>query len=152
MYGHPAVYGGVLPPLSGTTTETLLPAVNSMPPEEVNHHRTPKADSGLTYALPRKRPRDLISPIDIFQNNQNQPYLQRCGGAGGGLTFLGEDFSGQIHQQQIDIDLFIAQHVIISFLISLFFLCIISIHLSLCIHSTVRKRGGYFLYSLAHVI
>ncbi|KAI3510118.1 hypothetical protein L1887_25648 [Cichorium endivia] len=71
-----------------------------------------KADSGLTYSLPisRKRSRDsttfdptvLSFPSAQFVN-QNQLNNQN-----GTFTFLGQDISMQIYQQQLEIDRFIA--------------------------------------------
>lgn len=109
MYGAPIGYGGGLPPLSGTTTENLLPVYGSDSVPADKTHRAMKSDSGLTYNLPvsRKRTRDSINPSIAFPNNQNQNHLNRCGGS---FTFLGEDISLQIQHQQLEIDHFIAQH------------------------------------------
>ncbi|KAK9057113.1 hypothetical protein SSX86_024480 [Deinandra increscens subsp. villosa] len=69
-----------------------------------------KAESGLTCSLPvsRKRARDcsdFSSFVNVNQNlNLNQ--IQRCGT----YTFLGEDISLQIQQQQMEIDQFVAHH------------------------------------------
>lgn len=56
-----------------------------------------KAESGLTYNLPisRKRARDE-SFMMSFPGN---------------FSFLGQDISLQMHQQQLEIDRFISQHV-----------------------------------------
>ncbi|KAK3033111.1 hypothetical protein RJ639_036470 [Escallonia herrerae] len=107
LYGQPAGYG--MPPLSGTTTETLLPMYGS---ESVPAKTAMKSDSGLTYALPvsRKRPRDqsAINPFVSFPStaHQNPNHHNRTGP----FTFLGEDISLQIQQQQLEIDRFIALH------------------------------------------
>ncbi|XP_071698627.1 probable BOI-related E3 ubiquitin-protein ligase 3 [Rutidosis leptorrhynchoides] len=69
-----------------------------------------KAESGLTCSLPisRKRSRDssdyntLISLVD--SQSQNQLKQSR------NYTFLGEDISLQIQQQQLEIDQYIAHH------------------------------------------
>ncbi|CAL5402540.1 unnamed protein product [Camellia sinensis] len=107
-YGNtPIGYG--LPPLSGTTTETLLPMYSSVITDSLQAKTAMKADSGLTYALPvsRKRSRDLINPLISFPNAQIQNQNNnRCGS----FTFLGEDISMQIQQQQLEVDRFIAQH------------------------------------------
>lgn len=73
-----------------------------------------KADSGLTYAFPvsRKRSRDSTNPLISFPNAQilshtNNNHATNCGGF---FTFLGEDISSQIHQQQLEIDRFVTQH------------------------------------------
>ena len=56
-----------------------------------------KADSGVTYNLPvpRKRTREE-SVMMSFPGN---------------FSFLGQDVSLQIHQQQLELDRFISQHV-----------------------------------------
>lgn len=110
MYGVPIG----LPPLSGTTTETLLPVYGSGITDSfpVKPHNTVKAESGLTYNLPvsRKRNRDSIDPLISYQNTQNhQNDLNRSS-----FTFLGEDISLQIQHQQLEIDNYIAQHVSIN--------------------------------------
>lgn len=76
---------------------------------------TPAADSGLTYSVPvcRKRSRDTSSfdpSILSFQNNQfvNQNELINQKGT---FTFLDQDISMQIYQQQLEIDHFISNHV-----------------------------------------
>lgn len=110
VYNAPMAYG--MPPLSGTTTETLLPMYGSGITNSVQAKTALKADSGLTYSLPvsRKRSRDSsINPtLESYQHiqNMNQSHLNRCGT----FTFLGEDISLQIQQQQLEIDRFIAQH------------------------------------------
>ncbi|XP_057486404.1 probable BOI-related E3 ubiquitin-protein ligase 3 [Actinidia eriantha] len=100
----PAGFG--LPPVSGTTMETLLPMYNSV----VTPANTGmKSDSGLTYALPvsRKRSRDSIHPLISFPNGQIQNQnSNRCGP----FTFLGEDISLQVQQQQLEVHRLIAQH------------------------------------------
>ncbi|KAK3042595.1 hypothetical protein RJ639_000847 [Escallonia herrerae] len=107
LYGQPVGYG--MPPLSGTTTETLLPMYGS---DSVPAKTAMKSDSGLTYALPvsRKRPRDqsAINPFVSFPStaHQNPNHHNRTGP----FTFLGEDISLQIQQQQLEIDRFIVQH------------------------------------------
>lgn len=71
-----------------------------------------KSDSGLTCSLPvsRKRARDcsdinntLLSFVNSQNTNQNQNQI-------GSYTFLGEDISLQIQQQQLEIDQFVAHH------------------------------------------
>ncbi|XP_076912511.1 BOI-related E3 ubiquitin-protein ligase 1-like [Bidens hawaiensis] len=73
-----------------------------------------KAESGLTCSIPvsRKRVRDCsdLNMLLSFVNNNNNQNMSmnqsqsRCGG----YTFLGEDISMQIQQQQLEIDQFIA--------------------------------------------
>lgn len=106
-------------PLSGITTATgdaptLLPTApyNSLIVDSVPNKTTTaaiKSDSGLTYNLPvvsRKRSRDSINyhPLPSYKNtNPNS--------AAAAFSFLGEDISLQIQQQQLDLDNLIAQHV-----------------------------------------
>lgn len=102
MYSTAFEYGMVAP-LSGTTTvtETLLPIYGSMISDSAPVKTvTMKSDSGRTYAVPisRKRSRDEIN-------------LQNANNRFGSFTFLGEDISFQIQQQQSEFDRFIAQHV-----------------------------------------
>ncbi|KAK9133946.1 hypothetical protein Scep_013474 [Stephania cephalantha] len=87
-------------PLSGTTVDTLLPFYNSVVVDSVP---AMKAESGLTYnpsssMLSRKHMTTTIHNSSI--NN----------GLGFGFTFMGEDISFQIQQQQIEIDRLIAHH------------------------------------------
>ncbi|XP_022848326.1 probable BOI-related E3 ubiquitin-protein ligase 2 [Olea europaea var. sylvestris] len=102
MYSTAFEYGMVAP-LSGTTTvtETVLPIYGSMISDSAPVKTvTMKSDSGRTYAVPisRKRSRDEIN-------------LQNANNRFGSFTFLGEDISFQIQQQQSEFDRFIAQHM-----------------------------------------
>ncbi|KAL6998966.1 RING-type E3 ubiquitin transferase [Sarracenia purpurea var. burkii] len=108
-YNSPPIGYG-LPPMSVTTTETLLPMYNSVIADSVPPKNSMKADSGLTYALPvsRKRSRESVNPLISLPNGQVQSGNNRCGGS---FTFLGEDISLQIQQQQFEIDRFIVQHM-----------------------------------------
>lgn len=101
-------------PLSGTSTvdtTALLPMYSSMVTADPLTPKTPlKSDSGLTYnynipLLSRKRLRDSSSQI--------LPYTvpQRDRSCSSNFSFLGEDVSLQIEQQQLDIDRLIAHHV-----------------------------------------
>lgn len=101
-----------LPPLSGTTTESFVPVYNHQSggvavAGVVDSIPAKEADSGLSsyaHQLPvsRKRARESIHPMMRCQVlNAN-----RCGS----FTFLGEDVSLQIQQQQLEVDRFIAQH------------------------------------------
>ncbi|KVI10227.1 probable BOI-related E3 ubiquitin-protein ligase 3 [Cynara cardunculus var. scolymus] len=74
-----------------------------------------KADSGLTYSLPisRKRSRESSSfdPSGLsFPNAQFVDQNQVMNNQKGVFTFLGQDVSMQIYQQQMEIDRFIANH------------------------------------------
>lgn len=88
-------------PLSGTTTETLLPAYNvdCVPV---------KSESGLTYNLPvqRKRSRDSLTPFLSYKNTNAMPHKNPTS-----FSFLGEDMSLQIQQQQLEVDRLISQHM-----------------------------------------
>lgn len=98
---------GYTVPLSGTTTtETLLPAHSSVVIDSIPPKGAMKSDSGLTYNIPisRKRSRDAINPF--FSNPNPQPH-KNCGF----FSFLGEDISFQIQQQQFDIDRLVSQHM-----------------------------------------
>ncbi|KAJ7948915.1 BOI-related E3 ubiquitin-protein ligase 1 [Quillaja saponaria] len=95
-------------PLSGiTTTETLLPAYNSVIADSFPPKTAIKSESGVTYNLPvqRKRSRDSITPF-ISYTSTPQPH-KNCGS----FSFLGEDLSLDIQQQQLDLDCLIAQHM-----------------------------------------
>lgn len=95
-------------PLSETiTTDTLLPAYNSVMNELVPPKTAKQSDSCLTYNIPtfsRKRTRDSIHP---FINYPTPPTNKNCDY----FSFLGEDISLQVQQQQFDVDNLISQHV-----------------------------------------
>ncbi|XP_052177112.1 probable BOI-related E3 ubiquitin-protein ligase 3 isoform X2 [Diospyros lotus] len=105
VYNNNPVAYGFLP-----ATENLLPMYGSAIADCLPAKNAIKSDSGLTYALPvsRKRSRDCLNPLLTFPNGQlqRQNNISRCGS----FTFLGEDISLQIQQQQLEIDRFIAQH------------------------------------------
>ncbi|XP_050225277.1 probable BOI-related E3 ubiquitin-protein ligase 3 [Mercurialis annua] len=98
-------------PLSATTstTETLLPMYNSVITDSIPQKNQIKSESGLSYninvPMSRKRSRDSINPLISYpipqpNNKISSPY-----------SFLGQDISQQIHQQQIDVDHLISQHM-----------------------------------------
>ncbi|KAK6947264.1 hypothetical protein RJ641_000737 [Dillenia turbinata] len=110
---------GIGAPITDSTAETLLPFYRSMIAESVPASTAMKAESsGLTYnvsplSASRKRSRDSVSPFISSIPNQikdntiiNNHYSLR----GCSFSFLGEDISFQIQQQQREIDRFIAQH------------------------------------------
>lgn len=105
-------YSSVLP-LSGTTTATDTPlqaaaAYNSLIVDSVPQKTAMKSESGLTYSVPvaRKRSRDSINyPLPSYPASSQAH--KNCGF----FSFLGEDISLQIHQQQLDIDRLISQHM-----------------------------------------
>ncbi|KAJ1404667.1 Zinc finger, RING-type [Sesbania bispinosa] len=112
MYNTNAGNYSSLLPLSGTTTasETLLPPLyNSFIADSFPQKATAmKSDnSTLTYnnnnvgLVPRKRSRDTM-------NNYPLPSYKNCGTT---FSFLGEDISHHIHQQQLDIDNLVSQHM-----------------------------------------
>ncbi|KAI3408732.1 uncharacterized protein J3R85_020128 [Psidium guajava] len=100
-------------PLSGTTTATdSLPLLqqrgslisDSLPPKAVMK----PSDSGLTYNLPsvpRKRGRDSINPVLSYGMSSPDDKTRAC------FSFLGEDVSMQVQQQQLDIDRLISHHM-----------------------------------------
>lgn len=99
-------------PLSGTTTasENIIP---TQPPlynpfiAESLHQKAAafKSDSTLTYnnvvSVPRKRSREAINNYNSFPSYRNT----------GTFSFVGEDISPHLHNQQLDIDNLISQHV-----------------------------------------
>ncbi|XP_043711805.1 probable BOI-related E3 ubiquitin-protein ligase 3 [Telopea speciosissima] len=108
---------GAVPFFTTTTTaEMLLPFYNSSAmADPVPATTTVKADSGLTYnnlpiSVSRKRSRDSsmialpCSPKDNKNNNRSS-----CSSVAP-LSFLGEDITFQIQQQQLEIDRFVAHH------------------------------------------
>ncbi|XP_047335104.1 probable BOI-related E3 ubiquitin-protein ligase 3 [Impatiens glandulifera] len=104
VYNNASIGYGAPAPLSGITTDNLHPIYNSVIADSLP---PVTSDSGLTYNhLPgsRKRSRDSVNPLIgySFQPNNNN----RCGS----FTFLGEDISLQIQQQQLEIEHFISQH------------------------------------------
>lgn len=101
------------PPLSGTTAESFVPMYNNHSAaiagvtDSFLAKAAGKADSGLTYPnhfpISRKRLRETINPTVTTSQTQN---ANRCGS----FTFLGEDVSLQIQQQQLEMDRLVAQH------------------------------------------
>ncbi|XP_042519321.1 probable BOI-related E3 ubiquitin-protein ligase 3 [Macadamia integrifolia] len=108
---------GAIPFSTATTTaETLLPFYNSVMADPVTATTTTlKADSGLTYnnipvSISRKLSRDssmVALPCSPKDNNNNN--RSSCSSVAP-LSFLGEDITFQIQQQQLEIDRFVAQH------------------------------------------
>lgn len=109
-------YSSVLP-LSGTTTATETPltaaaAYNSLIVDSAPQKTAMKSESGLTtynVPVPRKRSRDSIN-YPLLSYPVNVQTHKNCGL----FSFLGEDVSLQIHQQQLDVDRLISQHVSLS--------------------------------------
>lgn len=100
--------------LSGTTNTTTA-AVDLLPMySSVFINQDPlKTDTDLTYNLPvsRKRSRDFSSMCtssDALNVNRNHNHPVKHFAA---FTFLGEDISSQIQQQQFEIDQFITRQV-----------------------------------------
>ncbi|MFS7922302.1 putative transcription factor interactor and regulator C2H2 family [Helianthus anomalus] len=90
--------------LSGTTTaDTFLPMYSSA-------FTIPDLDSNLTHTLPvsRKRSRDSSYNMCSFSDAQdvNRRLVDQCDR----FTFLGDDISSQIRQQQLEIDQFVDRH------------------------------------------
>ncbi|GMJ09991.1 BOI-related gene 3 [Hibiscus trionum] len=106
-------------PTTVAAAEGLLPFYNSL----VNDQKLAaaaatamKSESSLTYnnvlPLPRKRSRDSINPTIPFpspvqQLHGNNNNSKTCSP----FSFLGHDFSLQMEQQQLDIDLLVSQHM-----------------------------------------
>ncbi|KAI6687053.1 hypothetical protein NL676_023881 [Syzygium grande] len=111
---HAAAHFGCGLPLSGTTTATDSPPLlqphgslisDSLPPKTVMK----PSDSGLTYNVPsisRKRGRDsIINPVLSYGTPSPDNKARAC------FSFLGEDVSLQMQQQQLDIDRLISHHM-----------------------------------------
>lgn len=96
-------------PLSGITTDSLLPFyTNNSVPVDWMPEATMKADSGLTYNNNnnniRKRSRDPVA-------DYNNITRKLCRTNNCSVSFLGEDLSLQLQQQQLETDRLIAQHM-----------------------------------------
>lgn len=100
---HINMYGGLLPPLSRTTTETFLPVYGTMVADSFPTKPLPfHTDSDLMHTplVSRKRSRgDSVYQYQQFQDNLNN------------FSFVGEDISLLIQYQQFEIENFISQHV-----------------------------------------
>ncbi|XP_068324111.1 probable BOI-related E3 ubiquitin-protein ligase 3 [Pyrus communis] len=108
-YGVPLSTGGV-------AGEALPPTYNSVIADSIMPPKTSamKSDSGLTYnvpiTLPRKRSRDSIgNGISPSFSHPTPPLTnyKNCGA----FSFLGEDISLHVQQQQFDVDRLISQHM-----------------------------------------
>nr|GMD56022.1 probable BOI-related E3 ubiquitin-protein ligase 3 [Ipomoea batatas] len=98
LYAGSSVGYGMVPLSGNQITEPLFPMYCSSPIESFPAKNAMKSDSGLTYGLPPswKRSREEANPLisyPAFQNTSN-----RCGS----FSFLGEDISLQIQQQQLE--------------------------------------------------
>ncbi|XP_019183530.1 PREDICTED: probable BOI-related E3 ubiquitin-protein ligase 3 isoform X2 [Ipomoea nil] len=107
LYAASAVGYGTAPLSGNPIAEPLFPMYCSLAIDSFPAKNAMKSDSGLTYGLPpsRKRSREEANPLisyPAFQNTSN-----RCGS----FSFLGEDISLQIQQQQLEVDRFIVQHM-----------------------------------------
>ncbi|XP_030942406.1 BOI-related E3 ubiquitin-protein ligase 1-like [Quercus lobata] len=110
------------PNMYNTQMDSMLPQVAAMPETLPPYYQSVdcgnlggstktfmnKADSGLTYAIPvpdqRKRPRDSINDFNAL------PIRQKTNKVSGLPSFLDQDFILRAHQQQLEIDRFLAQH------------------------------------------
>ncbi|CAI9087992.1 OLC1v1022212C1 [Oldenlandia corymbosa var. corymbosa] len=112
----PSMYGGSAP------TSTTMVAADSMPVKAPLMPMNSERDSGLTYsAVPRKRPRyddnptaaaadqQLLSSTFQFPPPSHHHHRDTSGGS---FTFLGQDMSFEIQQQQFEIDRFIAHQTV----------------------------------------
>lgn len=102
MFTQPIGYGVITTTQPQPIVPMLTPATNNLVPM--------KSDTGLASAIAasRKRSRDamaMINPIALTNFQTPIPI------ANNSLSFLGEDLSVQIQQQQLEIDRFISQHV-----------------------------------------
>ncbi|KAL8126619.1 putative BOI-related E3 ubiquitin-protein ligase 3 [Apium graveolens] len=105
MYGTSLGHGGLILP-SEITTETLLPIYGSAITDSfTTKYPQPQTHSGIPPTLPlnRKRSRNSFYHLHCNQNNLNN---------NSSTSFLGEDISLMIRYQQLEIDNFIAQHVV----------------------------------------
>ncbi|KAK9267122.1 hypothetical protein L1049_009541 [Liquidambar formosana] len=93
-------------PLARTMPETLLPLYQSVVCDSVPAKTSMKSESGLTYNLPapRKRSRDSFDELNAFNVSQKNNRTEFSS------SFLGEDISFQIQQQQSEIDSVIVDH------------------------------------------
>ena len=113
--GNPNMYNTQMDsmlPQAATMPETLPPYYQSVDCGNLGGSTKTfmnKADSGLTYAIPvpdqRKRPRDSINDFNAI------PIRQKTNKVSGLPSFLDQDIILQVHQQQSEIDRFLAQHV-----------------------------------------
>ncbi|KAK9048537.1 hypothetical protein SSX86_032498 [Deinandra increscens subsp. villosa] len=102
-------YRTIYPPLSGTSTvETLLPMYSS----GFTNLDPAKPDTELTYTLPvsRKRSRDFSSVCTFSGEPHSNWKVWNPIDRSASFTFLGDDLSSQIRQQQFEIDQFVARH------------------------------------------
>ncbi|KAL8136414.1 hypothetical protein V2J09_002415 [Rumex salicifolius] len=114
----PTIGGGV------AQTDSLLPFCNSKIGDVALHSTNynqinippPKDDSGLTFnnyavPFPRKRLRDstMATTNTCNSNSPAGNFSSQCGG--GYLSFLGEDLSLQLTQQQFEVDRLILLHM-----------------------------------------
>ncbi|KAK7272687.1 hypothetical protein RJT34_29452 [Clitoria ternatea] len=111
LYNNQMGYSSLLPfsaSAAVTTTEAILPpAYNSLAADSFLHKTAVPSDSGLTYnnvvpMLSRKRSRDNSSNTSI-----DFPFPSTCDS----FSFLGQDLSPHIQQQQLDIDQLIMQRM-----------------------------------------
>ncbi|KAL5731462.1 RING-type E3 ubiquitin transferase [Ranunculus cassubicifolius] len=112
-------------PLSGITSESLLlphfynnNLVDSWLPETFENATTTMktADSGVTYnnnlptSVSRKRSRDSFSSNPLMELYGSRKQLCRNNN-NNSVSFLGEDITLQIQQQQFEMDRFVSQHM-----------------------------------------
>lgn len=103
MYTSVRDGGSLMPRLSEIATETFLPkyGADSLPTK----HPQPQTHSGIPHTLPlsRKRTRSSVHQLHRNQNHFNNNNF---------TSFLGEDISLMLQYHQLEIDNFIAQHVV----------------------------------------
>ncbi|XP_050370423.1 probable BOI-related E3 ubiquitin-protein ligase 3 [Argentina anserina] len=116
-YGVPVMTGGL------ASTEALLPSYNNSMMNDIMLPKTTpcaaamQSDSGLTYnvpistTLPRKRSRVDPNPNLFTYPTAPASHHYKTNNSSDSFSFLGEDISLQIQQQQFDIDRLISQHM-----------------------------------------
>lgn len=103
-------YGVPMPTNDALDTTTLLPMYSSGISDSLPPRTVIKTDIGRTYKAPeisRKRAREY--PSGLFPYTAAAQRDRAC--CGSSFSFLGEDISLQIQQQQLDVDSLIGQHV-----------------------------------------
>lgn len=107
------LYG--LPPAGVITADALLPSYNS-PINDPPKTAKKSSDSGLTYTVnptpySRKRTRDSINPLLSYPISTTAQTMNKNCSSLSPFSFLGEDISLHLQQQQFDLDRLVSQHV-----------------------------------------
>lgn len=107
------LYG--LPPAGVITADALLPSYNS-PINDPPKTAKKSSDSGLTYTVnptpySRKRTRDSINPLLSYPISTTAQTMNKNCSSLSPFSFLGEDISLHLQQQQFDLDRLVSQHM-----------------------------------------